>query len=202
MDQMTKTGRIIFLNGTSSSGKTTIAKALQKVMSKAYLYVSVDNYLHQLPDAFLEDKDWISQALPSLLAGFNNSSAAMAHAGNNVIIDQVLQESSWMEPCVQAFEGLDVVFIGVRCPLDVLEAREKARGDRQAGMALYQYDRVHSHGTYDVEVDSSKLSVDECVSVIRKYVQSDQRPTAFEKLRAMTRDCEQGTAADADKPRR
>ena len=195
-------GTVIFLNGTSSSGKSTIAKGLQKSLGEPYLYVSVDGFLHQLPDANLADNKYLSGALPTLLASFDASNAAIARAGNNVIIDHVLQEPSWVAPCVKAFEDLQVVFVGVRCSLDVLESREKDRGDRQVGMARYQYDRVHSHDTYDVEVDTSKVSVDECVSTIREYVQSSKRPTAFKELRSMTRNCEQGAPADADKPRR
>lgn len=135
------------------------------------------------------------------MAGFNASNAAIARAGNNVIIDHVLQESSWVAPCVKAFKGLQVVFVGVRCSLDVLESREKVRVDRQAGVARYQYDRVHSHETYDVEVDTSKMTVEQCVSVIREYVCSDKRPAAFEKLRTSTDGCEQVSERTASRRR-
>jgi len=33
-------------NGTSSSGKTTIAKALQEKLTEPYMYVSIDNFFH------------------------------------------------------------------------------------------------------------------------------------------------------------
>ena len=46
---------------------------------------------------------------------------------------------------VSALDGLRVVFVGVCCPLDVLESREKERGDRQIGTARYQYDRVYAN---------------------------------------------------------
>jgi chloramphenicol 3-O phosphotransferase len=200
-DMTRESGSVVFLNGTSSSGKSTIAKELQKSLDEPYMHVSVDGFLHQLPDAYLTDNKYLSDALPILLAGFNASNAAIARAGNNMIIDHVLQEPSWVAPCVKAFDGLEVVFVGVHCSLDVLEAREKSRGDRQVGMARYQYDRVHSHNTYDVEVDTSEMTVEQCVSVIREYVHSDMRPIAFDKLRAANV-CEQDAPADADKPHR
>ena len=180
-----ESGSVIFLNGTSSSGKSTIAKALQKSLDEPYLHVSLDGFLNQLPIHYLENEKYLSGALPILLAGFDASNAGIARSGNNVIVDHVLQEPSWVAPCVKAFEGLDVVFVGVRCSLDILESREKARGDRQLGTARYQHDRVHSNKEYDVEVDTSGMTVEQCVSVIREYVCSGKRPTAFGRLRAL-----------------
>jgi chloramphenicol 3-O phosphotransferase len=55
----------------------------------------------------------------------------------------------------------------VFAPLDVLEAREAARGDRMIGLARWQYDRVHKDMTYDLEVDSSRLTAMECAETIR-----------------------------------
>lgn len=193
-----KHGKVIFLNGTSSSGKSTIAKGLQQYLGEPYLHVSVDGFLHQLPDAYLTDNRYLAGAIPMLLTGFDASSAAIARAGINVIIDNVLQEPSWVLPCIKAFEGLQVVFVGVRCPLEVLESREKARGDRQVGMACYQYDRVHAHKRYDVEVDTSEMTIEECVETIRQYVDSDTQPTAFDKLRSRAHDCEQRLPAESE----
>ncbi len=180
-------GKVIFLNGTSSSGKSTLARGLQESLGQAYLHVTVDAFLHQLSDTYLADRAYLSEAFPTLLAGFNASTAAIARAGNNVIVDHVLQEPSWVAPFVEAFDGLRVVFVGVCCPLDVLEAREKERGDRQIGTARYQYDRVYANKNYDVEVDTSQMSVEECVSVIRGVVNSDTQPTAFNLLRTQIR---------------
>ena len=177
-----KKGRVIFLNGTSSSGKSTIGKELQKILKEPYFLISIDDYLSYLPEAFLNDNEFMAKSFTNLLDGFNASCAAIAKAGNNVIVDHVLQEPSWVAPCVKAFRNLKVVFVGVRCPLDVLETREKARDERQNGMARYQYERVHSHNIYDIEVDTSKLSVAQCVSVIKKYIRSQKQPTAFKKL--------------------
>lgn len=44
-------GHIIFLNGTSSSGKTTIAKALQEKLAEPYMYVSVDECVTRIIQA-------------------------------------------------------------------------------------------------------------------------------------------------------
>ena len=186
------TGKVIFLNGTSSSGKSTIAKELQRVLPDPYLHVSIDAFFHQLPHPFFAaNPERFVQELPRLVAGFNSSCAAVARTGLNIIVDTVLQEPSWVRPCAVAFEGLAVVFVAVRCSLATLESREKLRGDRRVGMARYQYDRVHSHGVYDVEVDTSVMPLEPCVAKIIEYVQSGQEPSAFKKLRAASDSREQ-----------
>jgi len=49
-------GRILFLNGTTSSGTTSIAKVLQEVINEPYLLVSLDAYWLTLPEKIREDE--------------------------------------------------------------------------------------------------------------------------------------------------
>ena len=87
-----------------------------------------------------------------------------------------------MAPCVTAFEGIEVFFVAVRCPLEILERREKTRGDRREGMARYQHQQVHSHGIYDIEVDTSAISSSECAARILERMRSGPPPSAFGSL--------------------
>src|SRR5690606_4329425 len=105
-----------------------------------------------------EDAMVLAGLVPLAVSGFHRAVAALAEAGNRVIVDHVLQEEGWLEECVERWAGLDVLFVGVRCPVEVAERREAERGDREAGTARYQHDRVHAHGVYDVEVDTSALT--------------------------------------------
>ncbi len=175
-------GTVIFLNGASSSGKTTIAKKLQGILSKTYLWVSIDGFMQQLPAGL--DPKRLEREMPILLAGFNASAAAVARAGNNIIVDHVLWQQPWVLPCIEAYEGVDVIFVGLRCSLEALEAREKERGDRIQGIARIQHESTHIDKTYDVEIDTSQMPVDECARVICEYVESGRKPKAFRKLGA------------------
>jgi chloramphenicol 3-O phosphotransferase len=89
--------------------------------------------------------------------------AALSRCGNNVLADHVLVEPDWVVECAQLFVGLPAYLVGVRCPLDVLEERERSRRDRTLGQARKQFELVHAHGVYDLEVDTSTEDVDECV---------------------------------------
>jgi chloramphenicol 3-O phosphotransferase len=180
-------GHIILLNGTSSSGKTTIAKALQESLSEPYMHISGDHFLDMLPEWFwspTEQEEAVARMrlIPAIISGLHRCVVALAESGINLIVDHVLQEIEWLEECVENWGRLDVLFVGVRCPLEVAEQREKERDDRNMGTARYQYERVHAHGLYDVEVDTSTLTVDECVTRITELVKKKPTKTAFREI--------------------
>jgi chloramphenicol 3-O phosphotransferase len=115
---------------------------------------------------------------------FSGSGPTSARAGNLVIVDDVLEEEPpWIENVLAFFDGLDVTFVGVHCPLAELERREKERGDRRQGMARQQFEQVHAQAIYDVEVDTSVLRSEECASIIVDYIDAKRYPSAFERLR-------------------
>jgi chloramphenicol 3-O phosphotransferase len=184
-----KNGHVIFLNGTSSSGKTTIAKALQEKLTEPYMYVSIDNFFHMYPERFLrptsrEEAIVLEHLVPAVLSGLHRSVASLARAGNNVLVDHVLQEDGLLKECVENWVGLDVLFVGIKCPLEVAEQREKERGDRNIGTVRYQFERVHIHDLYDIEIDTSLLNVDECVTRIMELISNKSKAPAFQELAA------------------
>jgi len=176
-------GWIIFLNGASSSGKTTIGRALQEALEELYLLVSADGFLSQLPESFLAGERRFSVKLPVLVHAFHASAAAQALAGMNVILDHVIQALAWLDDCLSQFCDIEVLFVAIKCPLSELEKREADRGNRSIGSAKFQYDRVHAHNTYDLELDTSVLRPEQCVSAIADYVHSGRSVTAFDTLR-------------------
>ncbi|MDB5033582.1 MAG: chloramphenicol phosphotransferase [Chlorobi bacterium] len=182
-----ESGHVILLNGTSSSGKTSIARALQEWLTEPYMNVSVDGFFNCYPEKFLnprsrEEAQTFSRLIPSVVSGLHGSVAALADAGNNMIVDHVLEKSEWLNECVERWAGLTVLFVGVRCPLEIAEQRETARGDRNMGTARHQYDRVHAHGLYDLEVDTSLLKPDECAAEIIAAIDRQPAQSAFRRL--------------------
>ena len=91
---------------------------------------------------------------------------ALVDGGNPVIFDHVLHDRAMQESCRQAFVGLDVFAVGVTCPIDILEARERERGDRVLGRARGLAGVVHGFMDYDVMVDTGAMTPAACVSVI------------------------------------
>lgn len=74
-------------------------------------------------------------------------------------------------------------FIKVTCPVEELERREKARGDRQIGFAKMQLDWVHRHGEYDIEVDTHSHTTEQNVERLKELIGSGQKPQALERYR-------------------
>jgi chloramphenicol 3-O phosphotransferase len=192
---------IIFLNGTSSAGKTTLAKALQEVLEAPYLHLGIDTFLSMAPAAYLDSSlPGASQVVvheadgqrrieirtglvqEQLLLGMYAAMAALAAAGNNLIIDDVILEQRWLLAALSALRPYRVLFVGVVCPIEVAEERERQRGNRVIGMARGYLERVHQHKLYDLIVDTHALSLDTCVQRVLSALQAMPARTAFVQL--------------------
>jgi chloramphenicol 3-O phosphotransferase len=169
-------GHIIFLNGTSSAGKTSIAKMLQRILDEPALHVTLDSFIGMLPEHGIFDQARETAAFFRMIPGFHRAIPALASCGLVLIVDHVLQEPAWLQECVEALAGYRVFFVGVHCPLEELERREQARGDRILGLAKYQFARVHQHTRYDIEVDTSRASAEACAQQIKIAWQTTATP--------------------------
>jgi chloramphenicol 3-O phosphotransferase len=172
---------IIFLNGTSSSGKTSIARALQATLEEPYLYFSADIRKPMLPP-YREGRGWsVADILGKLRHGYYGCIATLSGFGNYVIADQAVERPEWMVQCAEALLHTRTFLIGVRCPREVAESRERERADRTLGLVNEQFDVVHQLGVYDIEVDSSALTPEECAERIKAYVSSHE-PAALKQI--------------------
>lgn len=179
--------QIILLNGVGSSGKSSIAKELQKIADKPFLHVQMDDFCAMLPEALQDHPDGfafeeISEHGKPLvviktgsvgaraLRGMRYAIAAMATQGNNLIVDDVMLDNE-QEEYKALLSGFEAFFVGVFAPLEVLEERERRRGDRMIGLARWQYGRVHGGKKYDLEVDSGSLGPLECARLIKEKFQ-------------------------------
>lgn len=170
--------RIVLLNGVGSAGKSSIARALQAIATAPFLHVQMDSFLDMLPAAYLNHPDGLvftpretpegpevaisgGPVLARVMHGMRLSIAALAAAGNNLIVDDVMFGEQAAE-YDRLLAGFDVMHVGILAPLDVLEAREQARGDRMPGLARWQFPRVHAGRRYDLELDSSTMPPEDC----------------------------------------
>ncbi|WP_335981444.1 chloramphenicol phosphotransferase CPT family protein [Streptomyces sp. CA2R106] len=199
-------GRIIFLNGTSSAGKSSIARELLAILDgDPYFHFPVDGI-----NAMRAAKDVAPDALDAVLTrtrmGYHRAVAGMAAAGNDLVVDHVLSEPWRLDDCLTVLADAEVFLIGVHCPLPELKRREQARADRPPGLAAYQYTRVHAHGVYDFECDTGTASPRACAELVKEYVESrvacGRPPTAFRRLRAIraAREAQAARAARAAYP--
>lgn len=177
-------GLIIFLNGTSSSGKSSIARALVGILDEPSFHLSVDAF-HAMRSSPELAPEHIPLMLKRTWMGFHRAVAGMAAAQNTVVVDHVLSEPWRLRDCLSLFRPQDVALIKVRCSLPELERRERLRGDRPPGLAARQFPQVHAHGSDDLEVDTDRASPLECARQIREFLGHRPTPTAFERLQPL-----------------
>ncbi|MCA0433654.1 MAG: chloramphenicol phosphotransferase [Proteobacteria bacterium] len=175
--------RIILLNGVGSVGKTSTARALQEIASLPLLHVQMDTFLDMLPERLQEHADGFSYEALSvsgttetsitagpvgvkLLRGMRRAIAAMADAGNNLIVDDVLLGDAYGD-YVELLARHDLFVVGLHAALDVLERRERERGDRSIGLARWQFSRVHAGIGYDLEIDTDQNDPRACAALIK-----------------------------------
>lgn len=171
---------VILLNGSTSAGKSSIARGLLAALPEPYLHVGVDTIFPWLPPAWDGTPEGIQLTpLPDgsipvvlgpggakLLRGWRRMVAVGVAAGLRFVVDEVLLEPVALPDWREVLASRDLFFVGVRCDLAELQRREIARGDRGVGQALAQHEAVHSYGPYDFEVDTTHTDTDACVDAI------------------------------------
>jgi chloramphenicol 3-O phosphotransferase len=132
----------------------------------AFTSLGVEMLITSKPGAPLKVTAKFGPAFRRLLNSMAPAVRALIDGGNAVIFDHVLHDRAMYESYRRAAAGLDVFTVGVTCPLDVLEARERARGDRVLGRARGLAEIVHGFCAYDALVDTAALSPQACIETI------------------------------------
>jgi chloramphenicol 3-O phosphotransferase len=205
MSRATTLGQIIILNGTPRSGKSSIATVIQNTFAGVWMNLGVDNFMRMTPPAYQPgiglrpggERPDLEPLVVTLYRAVYASIAAHSRIGLNVVVD-VGHHDAYSVPrailpnCARQLSGLPVLFVGVRCPLDVIMERRRATwgappvedGSVPAPVRLWQ-EAVHVPGIYDLEVDTSVLSTEECAEQIRRRLENGPPPTAFKRLETM-----------------
>ena len=191
-------GRIVILNGAPRSGKTSIAKAMQQELDGNWINLGVDAQNASLPEALRPgiglrpggERPDLEPVVQRLYAALYESIAAHARQGFNVVAD-VGHHDAYSTPlgilpdCARLLAGLDALFVGVRCPIEIIMARRNADpqgGFYAAGETVPEpvrrwQEAVHVPGIYDLEVDTATMTAADCVAAIAQALVAPR--TAF-----------------------
>jgi chloramphenicol 3-O phosphotransferase len=199
-------GQIIILNGAPRSGKSSVAAAIQETFEGIWINLGVDAYAHGIPPRLRPgiglrpggERPDIEAFVPLLYAALYNAIAAHSRLGLNVVVD-VGHHDAYSRPlnilpeCARRLAGLPVLFVGVQCPIEVVLRRRAASETGTPYVVgtdddpvplpvrLWQ-EEVHKPGIYDLEVDTSPLSPQDCAEAIRLHLSSGPEPSAFRIL--------------------
>jgi chloramphenicol 3-O phosphotransferase len=192
-------GQIVVLNGAPRSGKSSIASAIQERGSGLWMNVGVDVARAMTPPRYQpgnglrpgEEMHPAASVVPVLYAALYDSIAAHSRLGLNVVVDVGHHVEGILSDCARRVAGLPVIFVGVRCPIEVIIERRYASTPGKYATAkdaepiplpvLRWQQEVHAH-KYDLEVDTSVASPDQCADAILRRLQSGPPPTAFPQL--------------------
>jgi chloramphenicol 3-O phosphotransferase len=187
-----KAGKIIFLNGSSSAGKTTLAIMLQQLLDEPYQHIALDQFRDGMPGRYRglnspegspgssglnivpqeNDGELLTHIRfgehgEQVLRGMRRAIAAFAQTGNNVIVDDLLFRPDYLDDYAIALAQLPAWLIGIRCSLEVVNERESQRTGRFPGTATSHFHGVHAHDAeYDLEIDTSESTPKSCAEMI------------------------------------
>jgi chloramphenicol 3-O phosphotransferase len=173
--------QVIVLNGSSSSGKTAIARCLQAILPTPWISLSIDDLLDALPPSLKNTDAGVAfgargevttgEGFREIASVWMTGLAAMARVGARIIYDDVFLSGAESQARLAVhLDGLSVLWVGVHCDANVAAGREIARGDRLVGGAASQAIRVHEAVFYDLEVDTTSTESLECAHIIVRHV--------------------------------
>lgn len=195
---------IIFLNGASSSGKSTIVKALQYLLSDPWLHLGIDVFFNMIPAkytlfgenadqgfSFIEKQE-NSKKYFEIMAGpfgekFVNScikACGLMAKSHNLIIDEVVYDQAILSKYVSELSSETVYFINIYCSLDLIEEREIIRRCNSLPLARGQVDKINKLGiNYDLIIDSGKSLPFDCAKKILSFIKTNPKPKAFKEYK-------------------
>ena len=161
--------QMILLNGSSSSGKSTLAKALQALIeeqrSETYEIVSIDDFLKMSKEEVIYEDDVfeISGSLcKKIMQVFDEN--------KGVIIDHVITSERIFDQLKEAVSPNRLWMVNVTCPLEIIRKREQGRGDRCLGSAEASYAYLFPKTGYDLTVDTHFMTLSECANKIFEMI--------------------------------
>jgi chloramphenicol 3-O phosphotransferase len=205
---MATPGQIVILNGAPRAGKSSIVSVFQSMTGVPWMNLGVDVFSRYVTPPLYQpgmglrpgdERPEIQELIPVLFAAVYDSIAAHSRQGLNVICD-IEHHDAYAKPlhvlrdCAKRVRDLPALLVGVRCPLDViLQRRDTTWPGWRDGLpiletpsgsipepALRWQEEVHRPGIYDIEVDTSQLSPEDCATAILS--RAGTAPTAFARL--------------------
>ena len=165
-----KKGRIIFLNGVTSAGKTSIVEAIQERDDVFFYVVANDLFQEMIGEKYLRENYW--KYLSEVIIMMYHTARLYSDMGKNVLIDGILVEREEIAPHYQQLTEIlknnPLDLVEVYCPLEICRKRNLIRGDRYESQSEEQHNLMANHIEYSLRVDTSLHSAAECADIILK----------------------------------
>jgi chloramphenicol 3-O phosphotransferase len=154
-------GLVVVLNGPSSSGKSTLATAIQQAADTPWIRLLPDEFFQwHMPERY----GAFGRAAGPWQEGFFAMLAGLARAGNQVITCAagLDGQAGWR----RRLAGIGCLFTGLTPALAVCEQRERDRDDRAAGNAAREWHAVHQGWAYDLDIDTGAVDPQRAAALV------------------------------------
>ena len=162
-------GTIIFLNGLTSTGKTSICEELAGRELYSFFVLGFDMFEETIPDWSYTDERYAK----AIIAMYH-AARSFSDQGQDVIIDGLIMKIPGLENhyeiIKQIFEGYPLKIIDVFCSMEILRQRNIERGNRRENQSLEQSKHLENNVDFLFQIDSGKYSVKECVDMLTRVV--------------------------------
>lgn len=162
--------QIFLLNGPSSSGKSTLAKELQKLISEKrnekYDIISIDDFLKMNTEDTIYEDDVFE-----ISGDLCKKVIELLKTGSGAIIDHVITSERIFNQLKEMLCTYTIKFVHITCPLNVLKKREKERRNRCLGSAEASYEYLFPKEGYDLTLDADSMSAKDCaLKIYEKFL--------------------------------
>lgn len=185
---------IIVINGTSSVGKSSIAKEIHLMTKRPFVTFCMDGFFSMLNPRFdglgvdhLRNRDGdfklgfytsdISQGYrievgelgQKLDFAMAQCVAVCANRGLNLVVPTVISSKELFHHYKFSFQKFESFFVYVDCDRDEIKRRETSRDDRLKGTSLDLLDRFETKNDHDLIIDSTtkspkELAIEICIA--------------------------------------
>lgn len=186
-------GRVVVLNGASSTGKTTLARAFRDRRAEAgecWLLVGIDDFFDRLPFQWMAAAGfrgpWSDDGVTlvdscagvtvhvgdlgrRLFAAYRRTALTWARSGFHVLVDDVTFDEAAGRDWDEVLREVAHLRVAVRCAPEVAAARESVRGDRLPGISRGTR-RAHEHGVHHGVLDTTDTTVEDLVEALGELV--------------------------------
>ncbi|PCI74131.1 hypothetical protein COB28_02105 [Candidatus Dependentiae bacterium] len=186
---------VIFINGPSSAGKTSLTHAIQELSEIPFLQIGIDKIIGLMPKKhndfiksyhpnnspskegfWFESEDSINQKLISgpyaqkVSTLLLNIAETIIEQEHNLIVDEIVLTDSIWKQWQNILAPYQTIFIGITCHDNILTQREQIRKNRMLGSAITQSKLIHIKKQYNLLLDSTSQSSETLAQIVLKHL--------------------------------